>query len=109
MMILTRQRQDPDEVCSEDTCTEFYASRYLKKIEVSYLTMRLQIPIMKVLIQLSMILVGWSMENSGFIPQNVDAVYSTQVDNYNCTDAVSVLVDDTDSGKLLILSDLALL
>jgi hypothetical protein len=47
--------------------------------------------------------------NSGFNPQNVDAVYSTQVDNYNSADAGSVLEDDTDSGKLLILSALAFL
>jgi hypothetical protein len=110
-------REDAEEVCSEDTCREYLCKEVFEENgglipsdEITDPSHEGMIPAVNDTRRLdTSYVVSLEYGSSGFNPQNVDAVYSTQVDNYNSADAESVLEDDTDSGKLLILSTLALL
>jgi hypothetical protein len=110
-------REDAEEVCSEDTCTEYLCKEVFEENGGLIPSDEITDPNHEGIISPmndtrrmeTSYVVSLEYGNSGFNPQNVDAVYSTQVDNYNSADAGSVLEDDTDSGKLLILSALAFL
>ena len=110
-------REDAEEVCSEDTCREYLCKEVFEQNGGLIPSDEIADPNHEGMIQAvndtrrveTSYVVSLEYGSSGFNPQNVDAVYSTQVDNYNSDDADSVLEDDTDSGKLLILSALALL